>query len=309
MLETSFAQFQADRAVVGLATELRRVEEALDGYRDSMQCHLGDYVEYAQLRESLSRREKDISRRAAAERRDAAEESWLGLRQGDVFMIPSGRRAGPAVVLDQRRLRSPREAARPMVLTADGQVRRMSVADTSQPVEAFTRITVPKGFVARDHRARRDLLESLQSAVDEVPYDQRKRRAAATEDAEIARLRSQLRAHPCHGCNDREVHARWAERYHRTDRHARDLERRVEGRTNSIARRFDKVCEVLTELGYLASSGDATTVTDSRPHAHAPVHRVRPPGGPVAPGRVLARARPRRAGSGVRGGGLRVARP
>ena len=161
MLETSFAQFQADRAVVGLATELRRVEEALDGYRDSMQCHLGDYVEYAQLRESLSRREKDISRRAAAERRDAAEESWLGLRQGDVFMIPSGRRAGPAVVLDQRRLRSPREAARPMVLTADGQVRRMSVADTSQPVEAFTRITVPKGFVARDHRARRDLLDAL----------------------------------------------------------------------------------------------------------------------------------------------------
>jgi ATP-dependent RNA helicase HelY len=263
VLAPSFAQFQADRAVVGLATELRRVEEALDGYRDSMQCHLGDYVEYAQLRESLSRREKDISRRAAAERRDAAEESWLGLRQGDVFMIPSGRRAGPAVVLDQRRLRSPREAARPMVLTADGQVRRMSVADTSQPVEAFTHITVPKGFIARDHRARRDLLDALTSAVDDVPYDQRKRRAAATEDAEIARLRSQLRAHPCHGCNDREVHARWAERYHRTDRHARDLERRVEGRTNSIARRFDKVCEVLGELGYLASSGDATTVTDS----------------------------------------------
>ena len=47
VLETSFAQFQADRAVVGLATELRRVEEALDGYRDSMHCHLGDYVEYA----------------------------------------------------------------------------------------------------------------------------------------------------------------------------------------------------------------------------------------------------------------------
>jgi ATP-dependent RNA helicase HelY len=139
----------------------------------------------------------------------------------------------------------------------------MSVADTSQPVEPFTRIVVPKGFVAKDHRARRDLVAALESAVADVPYEQRRRRAAPAEDAEITRLRSALRAHPCHGCSDREVHARWAERYYRTDRQARDLERRVEGRTNSIARRFDRVCEVLTDLGYLTSAGDAATVTDS----------------------------------------------
>ncbi len=262
VLETSFAQFQADRAVVGLATELRRVEEARDGYRQAMSCHLGDFVEYAELRESLSRREKDISRTAAAERREAAEDSWLALRQGDVFLIPSGRRSGPAVVLDQRRHRSPREVARPMVLTSEGQVRRMSVADTSQPVEPFARISVPKGFVARDSRARRDLLSALKAAVDEVPYDQRRRRTSSAEDAEIIRLRAALRSHACHGCSDREVHARWAERYYRTDRQVRDLERRVEGRTNSIARRFDRVCEVLTALGYLTSAGDSASVTE-----------------------------------------------
>lgn len=262
VLETSFAQFQADRAVVGLATELRRVEEARDGYRQAMSCHLGDFVEYAELRETLSRREKDISRAAAAQRRDAAEESWLSLKQGDIFLIPTGRRAGPAVVLDQRRMRSPREAARPMVLTSDGQVRRMSVADTSQPVEPFARITVPKGFVSRDARMRKDLLSALHSAVADVPHDQRRRRATTVEDEEISRLRAALRSHPCHGCSDREVHARWAERYYRTDRQVRDIERRVEGRTNSIARRFDRVCEVLTDLGYLTSAGDSATVTD-----------------------------------------------
>ena len=173
--------------VAGLATEMRRVEESLDGYRDAMNCHLGDFVEYAALRESLSRREKDINRQAAAERREAAEESWLALRQGDVFLIPAGRRAGPAVVLDHRRQRAPARRLRPMVLTADGQVRRMSVADTSQPVEPFTRIAVPKGFVAKDDRARRELLASLQAAVAEVPHDQRNRRAASDEDARSRR--------------------------------------------------------------------------------------------------------------------------
>lgn len=263
VLETSFAQFQADRSVVGLATELRRVEEARDGYRDAMACHLGDFWEYAELRESLSRREKDLNRKAAADRRDAAEESWLALRQGDVFMIATGRRAGPAVVLDSRRHRSPREANRPMVLTADGQVRRMSVADTSQPVEAFTHVDVPKGFVSKDARARRDLVSALRSAVADVPHDLRKRRASTGDDEQIQQLRAALRQHPCHGCSDREVHARWAERYHRSARQIRDLERKVEGRTNSIAKRFDRVCEVLTDLGYLTSSGDAAEVTDS----------------------------------------------
>jgi len=263
VLETSFAQFQADRAVVGLAAELRRVEEARDGYRQAMSCHLGDFVEYAALREEISRREKDTSRRAAAERREAAEQSWQSLKQGDVFVIPNGRRSGPAVVLDQRRHRSPREANRPMVLTAEGQVRRISANDTHQPIETITQISVPKGFVAKDHRARQDLLTTLRSALAEVPHESRRRRGQSSDDEELGRLRSRMRAHPCHGCSDREAHARWAERYHRADRQARDLGRRVEGRTNSIARRFDRVCEVLADLGYLTSPDEAAQVTDS----------------------------------------------
>jgi ATP-dependent RNA helicase HelY len=263
VLETSFAQFQADRSVVGLATELRRVEEGREGYRQAMTCHLGDFMEYSALRETLSRREKDLSRRAAAERRDAAEESWLALRQGDVILLTTGRRAGPAVVLDQRRLRSANFTNRPLVLTTEGQIRRVSVSDTSNPVEAVATIPLPKGFHAKDARVRRDLLAALQTAVDALPDERRRGARQVTEDEEIAALRAEIRQHPCHGCSDRETHARWAERYHRVERQVRDLERRVEGRTNSIARRFDRVCEVLTDLNYLTSAGDAAEVTES----------------------------------------------
>ncbi|HEX8582043.1 MAG TPA: DEAD/DEAH box helicase, partial [Acidimicrobiales bacterium] len=54
ILETSFAQFQADRAVVGLARQARRQEEALAGYAEAMKCHLGDFTEYAALRRRIS---------------------------------------------------------------------------------------------------------------------------------------------------------------------------------------------------------------------------------------------------------------
>ena len=35
LLESSFAQFQADKAVVGLARQLRKAEDALDGYAEA----------------------------------------------------------------------------------------------------------------------------------------------------------------------------------------------------------------------------------------------------------------------------------
>ena len=58
LLESSFAQFQADKAVVGLARQLRKSEDALDGYAEAAQCHLGDFMEYAALRRRLSDAEK-----------------------------------------------------------------------------------------------------------------------------------------------------------------------------------------------------------------------------------------------------------
>ncbi|NEA01703.1 RNA helicase, partial [Streptomyces sp. SID10116] len=82
-------------------------------------------------------------------------------------------------------------------------------------------------------------------------------RATAADDQEIARLRAELRAHPCHGCDEREDHARWAERYHRLKRDTAQLERRIEGRTNTIARTFDRIVALLTELDYLR--GDEVT--------------------------------------------------
>ena len=75
---------------------------------------------------------------------------------------------------------------------------------------------------------------------------------------EIAELREQLAAHPCHECPEREDHARWAERWFKLDRDATTLRRRVEQRTNTVARQFDRVCEVLTDLEYV----DGDTVTE-----------------------------------------------
>src|SRR4051812_40179888 len=257
LLEASFAQFQADRGVVGLSRQLKRNEEALAGYRESMRCHLGDFEEYAGLRRALKDREAELARSGAAQRRAAAAQSLERLRIGDVIRVPAGRRAGLAVVVDPLG-GAPAGDPHPVVLTLDRQVKRLSVVDFPSPVEALGRVRVPKNFNQRSPQARRDLASSLRNlGLDDDGGRPRRPRSAAADDAEISRLRAAIRQHPCHGCAEREDHARWAERHDRLRRDSEQLEGRVSNRTNTIARMFDRVCSVLDTLGYL--DGDSVT--------------------------------------------------
>ena len=58
ILESSFAQFQADRAVVGLARQVKDAEESLAGYQKAMTCDRGDFAEFSAMRRQLSDLEK-----------------------------------------------------------------------------------------------------------------------------------------------------------------------------------------------------------------------------------------------------------
>jgi ATP-dependent RNA helicase HelY len=68
-LESSFAQFQADRAVVDLARKLRSQQESLAGYAKSMHCERGDFAEYAAIRRQLTDLERSGAGRAELQTR------------------------------------------------------------------------------------------------------------------------------------------------------------------------------------------------------------------------------------------------
>ena len=140
-LEASFAQYQADKAVVGLAKQIRRNDSAIETLLAEMECHLGNFDEYWQIRADIKELEKTINK-------------------------------------------------------------------------------------------------------------QKKAKALLIEE-EIIAFRKNLRSHPCHGCSDRETHARIAERAGRLRRENKGLNDRVSNRTDVIARRFDLVQIMLERYGYL----------------------------------------------------------
>jgi len=257
LLSASFAQFQTDRSVVGVARQVQRSTEALAAYAEARTCHLGDFTEYAGIRAAIREREAELSRSGAAQRRAAAAESLERLRPGDVIRVPSGRRAGLAVVLDPGQ--QPLGEARPLVLTEDRWAGRLASTDFPGVVEALATVRVPRHFDHRSPQARRDLAASLRNArVDPRGGGQRRVRSAAADDTDLAALRTALRRHPCHGCADREEHARWAERHTRLARDTAALQQRVASRTGSLTRTFDRVCGLLEARGYLVED----TVTD-----------------------------------------------
>ncbi|MFS8479538.1 MAG: DEAD/DEAH box helicase [Micromonosporaceae bacterium] len=257
LLESSFAQFQADRSVVGIARQVQRNVETMGAYAAEMACERGDFGEYFDIRVAIAERERALARRGAAQRRAAAVASLERLRVGDVIRVPSGRRAGLAVVLDPgvNGFGEPR----PLLLTEDRWAGRVPAADFVAPVEPLARLRVPRHFNHRSPAERRDLASALRAAdVGPAPRRRAGRARGNGEDAELADLRAALRRHPVHACPQREEHARWAERRARLARDTEALRHKVASRTGSLVRTFDRVCGLLTDRGYLTSDGQVT---------------------------------------------------
>ncbi|HSU00862.1 MAG TPA: DEAD/DEAH box helicase [Geodermatophilus sp.] len=262
LLASSFAQFQADRSVVGLARAAARHERDAERWAAEMHSEGGDVAGYARLRQEVADREKELSRDSAAKRRMEASEALAALRPGDVIRVPSGRRQGLAVVLDPgvTDLTEPR----PLVLTEDKWAGRLGSVDFPTPVTALARVRVPRNFNHRSPHARRDMAATLRNARVEHDLGARrvKQRSAAADDPVLHDLRRALRAHPVHALPDREERVRAAERWLRATREAEATHRRMAERTGSLTRQFDRTCDVLEELGYLVPDPAAPPVLE-----------------------------------------------
>lgn len=78
-----------------------------------------------------------------------------------------------------------------------------------------------------------------------------KSRAFRRLDARIAKLKELEHDHPCKQCPDFQDHMKWGHRWMRETRELERLRQRYDSRTGSVARQFERICEILDRLGYL----------------------------------------------------------
>ncbi|PWG66863.1 DEAD/DEAH box helicase [Bifidobacterium callitrichidarum] len=87
--------------------------------------------------------------------------------------------------------------------------------------------------------------------------DQERSKAFRDLETRIQELRKAERQHPCRNCPDLQQHLKWGHRWARETRELERVTNRYDSRTGSVARQFDRICDILTELGYLERHEDA----------------------------------------------------
>jgi ATP-dependent RNA helicase HelY len=236
LLNLSFAQFHADRDVVALERQLERSRQLLERRRATVHTDSADVDEYRRLVAELeaARRNQGRGSRRMAEALDA-------LRPGDI--VASRRHGGRVVVLshEPRRGGSPRIVA----LTPDRRVVRLGTEQFDLAPRRLATIRLPEPFAPRNPGFRRQAAERLRKA--RLQADGR----AAREAARVAELEAALADHPLTRDPQREARVRAAEAAERLERDVQRLERRVRGRSESLARQFDRVLRVLDAWGYV----------------------------------------------------------
>jgi ATP-dependent RNA helicase HelY len=242
LLNSSFAQFLADRGVVTLERQLERDRAYLEGYHRSMACLLGDFAEYWDLRQRAIRIRDEAKRSGERAREAASREGLSRLKPGDVISLPGARRRGLAVVLSIRE-------GRPTVLTQDRRYFRLAARDLADtPSTPVAHIDLPRSGSARSARFRRDLAARLVTLKVEAPRPRPVRHADPDAERRARALEREAAQHPCQSCPDRPQHERWAERATKLEREVAGLERRIRSRTETLGRQFDRVVAVLQQL-------------------------------------------------------------
>ena len=257
LLNQSFAQFQTDKSVVTSARVGKRATEELADAQQAIECHLGDFMSYAVLRDEISGLEASSAKQRRAQRADDIADAVGALMPGDIIHVA---RQGWSVVLGIGQKAQRDSVPWVQVISADHTVLRLQLHDLTSPPIAVGRVRVPRRFSVRDRTERRALLSAMSNKLENIDPDEPETFATPTEESQmkrIAELRRELKSHPCHACEDREIHAVAAAKVIRLERDRRKSDADIATRTNSLGMQFDRVCAVLEELGYL--DGDELT--------------------------------------------------
>jgi ATP-dependent RNA helicase HelY len=243
LLNLSFAQFQADGAVVRFEARIERQQARLATLEDEATCELGDVSEYR----ALVQAERAATEPTLAER-SAIEFALARLMPGDIVEA-AGRKLAVLSVAQRRggmmRLKGIDTAGEPVTLGID---------DMIAPPHRLGRLEVPKPYQPNNRAFQHKVADELRSArLSDAgpPVGGGAAITPAGAAPDVAPEPSPVEEHPVHACPDRDLHLRAEGQAERARRELSDMRREVRSRTESLARRFDRVLRLLEAWGYL----------------------------------------------------------
>lgn len=244
VLSRSFAQFQADRAVVRLRARADRLRQELADLDPAPHDAADlDVVGYRELAERV----RDLRRHRPGGRAEV-EASLAALRPGDVVerRTERGRRLLLVLSVAYRKGGS----IRVRTVNARGDQSSLTLSNVAEPLERLATVDLPVPFAPQDPAYRRDAAAVLRRANLRRARSRRGGRPAAEENPYLEAL-AELEAHPVHARDDRDALVAALRTRERLEQELADVERETGRRGAGLVRRFDAVLGVLEELDHV----------------------------------------------------------
>jgi ATP-dependent RNA helicase HelY len=239
LLNLSFAQYQADRHVVRMEARLERREAQLAELREQARSPFGDLDEYRRLQEGTGRPPRNA---------DAIEVALMKVRPGDILYVNRGRLVGRVAVLTASRRKG---GMKLQVLTPGGVSVQLTGRDFREVPHVLGHLDLPTPYAPNRAQYQRQVARLLSRATVaggthrvSRPLERAGEDAIDHPVAEDPMLRERLRA---------------AGQAERAAREVEDLRARIQGRSQSVSHRFDRVLRILEAWGYV----DGWELTDA----------------------------------------------
>ena len=226
LLNLSFAQYQADRDVVKIEARLERRLEQLAELRQASESPYGDIHDYrARLEGSQGTRSEN-----------AIEFAMTRLRPGSVIYVDKGKSAGRAVVLATANRSG---GVKLTVLTAKRVTLNLSARDFHEPPRPLGEIELPKNFAPTNPDFQKAIITRLHQA---------RNLASEWKSPEPGRQA----VHPVEADPDLHDRLKAAVQADRVARDVDQLREQVQGKGNSVARKFERVLRILQDWEYVS---------------------------------------------------------
>ncbi|AKK11078.1 DEAD/DEAH box helicase [Corynebacterium uterequi] len=264
LIEKSFAQYQADASVVGDARELERTTAKLTAAQARLADQIerlavpgtaDDVVEYVELRRDLAHREREAKRQAAEERGKEVIAILGRLQAGDVIALAAAKRPLLAVV---NMAAAQASDPRPWITTEQGWSGRIDAEGITIPPIEVGRMRLSTAARRQPRRAVRSVVAEFKRQRFHRPKKMRQRTRLSSK------YREAVHNHPVHSwpTADREALARTAEEVGRLQALHDRGRAKVAHAQGSLARDFEKILALLTELDYVEIVAGEPVVTE-----------------------------------------------
>ena len=247
LLNSSFAQFHADRDVVRLERSKGKMTKQVRTHEKKIACERGDAKEYFKLQTAVTRMEREMAEERKRRRKELTNRELEELLIGDVIALHRKGSRRPAVVLEI----SEDKYGNPRLSTMDdrGHFLKVSHGQFPLPPQAIGHLGGP--FLPADSKAKEKKLRQALANFQIPPPEQWEEEHTLPHRTELAAAREELKGAECLTCDDNKRCMEASQQIQNIQVEIDRIDRQMEARSAVSSRKLADIKRVLTRLEYL----------------------------------------------------------